>query len=170
MPRYSRFRFLSWFSFHQAPEYQVRIPLGLFPNFRKFCEIYLAQGAQLVSFTSMANGKIFNQKSFKYLVWTPLGSRVNVSWHHCTGGKFSAGLRISSRIFKIICDPDVIFRGLEEDNSWKNLKQKILWHCPFKHSMVSWPCIGIVKSPVLVRYFGDWIFFTNSQTRVLNCI
>jgi hypothetical protein len=25
-----------------------------------------------------------------------------------------------------------IFRGLGEDDSWKYLKQKILWHCPFK--------------------------------------
>ncbi len=28
--------------------------------------------------------------------------------------------------------PFVIVRGLEEDYLWKNLKQKISWHCPFK--------------------------------------
>ncbi len=42
-------------------------------------------------------------------------------------------LRISPRIFeKIRNDPYVISRGLGEGDSWKNLKQKISWHCPFK--------------------------------------
>ncbi len=42
-------------------------------------------------------------------------------------------LRISPQIFeKIWNDPNVIFRGLGEGDSWKNLKQKISWHCPFK--------------------------------------
>ncbi len=31
---------------------------------------------------------------------------------------------------KIWNDPSVIFRGLEEDDSRKNMKQKISWHCP----------------------------------------
>ncbi len=33
---------------------------------------------------------------------------------------------------KIRNDTNVIFRGLGEDDSWKTLKQKISWHCPFK--------------------------------------
>ncbi len=43
-------------------------------------------------------------------------------------------LRISLSIFFFFnwIDPNVIFRGLGEDDSWKNLKQKISWHCPFK--------------------------------------
>jgi hypothetical protein len=41
-------------------------------------------------------------------------------------------LRISPRIFeKIRNDPNVIIWGLGEGDSWKNLKQKISWHCPF---------------------------------------
>jgi hypothetical protein len=36
----------------------------------KFSEISAAQGAPPIK-------KIFNQKSFKYFVWTPLGSRIN---------------------------------------------------------------------------------------------
>ncbi len=41
-------------------------------------------------------------------------------------------LQISPRIFeKIRNDPNVIFRGLEEDGSRKNLKQPISWHSPF---------------------------------------
>ncbi len=54
-----------------------RLPLGRFEFFRKFAEIFAAQGAPpLVSLTPVA--KIFNHKSFKYLVWTPLGSRAGV--------------------------------------------------------------------------------------------
>ncbi len=60
-----------------------------------------------------------------------------------TGGKFAAsggnfaagapGLEISLQILENIWnDPNVIFRSSGEDDSWKNLKQKILWHCPFK--------------------------------------
>ena len=41
-------------------------------------------------------------------------------------------LRISPRIFeKIQNDPNVIITGLGEGDLWKNLKQKISWHCPF---------------------------------------
>ncbi len=48
------------------------------------------------------------------------------------------GLRISPRIFKKYLKwPTLIFRGLGEDDSWKNLKQKISWHCPFNHDNYS---------------------------------
>jgi len=47
------------------------IPIGLFQIFRKFAEIFAAQGAK-------ANGKIFNKKNFHYFFWTPLGSRVSI--------------------------------------------------------------------------------------------
>jgi hypothetical protein len=56
----------------------LSIPLGPFEFFRKFAEIFAAQGAPPVSLTPVANEKIFNQKSFNYIVWTPLGSRVNI--------------------------------------------------------------------------------------------
>jgi hypothetical protein len=48
-------------------------------------EIFAAQGAPLVSLTPVATGKnlhlhiIHNHKSFNYFVWTPLGSRDNLS-------------------------------------------------------------------------------------------
>jgi hypothetical protein len=51
----------------------LSIPLGPFEFFRKFAEIFAAQGAPPVSLA-----KIFNQKSFNNIVWTPLGSRVNI--------------------------------------------------------------------------------------------
>jgi hypothetical protein len=44
--------------------------------FRKFAEIFTAQGAPPVSTTPVANGKIFKQKNFNNFVWAPLGSRV----------------------------------------------------------------------------------------------
>jgi hypothetical protein len=72
-----------------------------------------------------------------------------------TGGKFAAGVfetgeklaanvvdtgdapwlanTVSPRIFENIWnDPNAIIRGLGEDDSRKNQKQNILWHCPFK--------------------------------------
>ncbi len=51
---------------------------GHFKFFWKFVEIFTAQAASPVPLTPVANGKIFNQRSFKYFVWTPLGSRVNL--------------------------------------------------------------------------------------------
>jgi hypothetical protein len=47
-------------------------PLGLFRIFRKFVEIFAAQGAPPLSLTPVANGKIFNKKVL-IIVWTPLG-------------------------------------------------------------------------------------------------
>ncbi len=42
-------------------------------------------------------------------------------------------LRIYPRIFgKIRNGPNGILRGLGKIDSWKNLKSKISWHCPFK--------------------------------------
>ncbi len=47
-------------------------------------------------------------------------------------------LRTSPRIFeKIRNDPNVIFRGLGEGDSWKKPEAKFSWHCPFK----AWSCI-----------------------------
>jgi hypothetical protein len=44
-------------------------------------------------------------------------------------------LQISLGIFEKIWNDTrgVILGGLGEDDSWKNLKQKISWPCPFKH-------------------------------------
>ncbi len=42
--------------------------------------------------------------------------------------------QISPQIFeKIPNDTNVIFRDLGEDDSLKNLKQKISWHCPLQY-------------------------------------
>ncbi len=43
---------------------------------------------------------------------------------------------LTSQIFeKVLNDPNFIFRGLVEDESWKNLKQKISWHWTFKFNI-----------------------------------
>ncbi len=62
------FRLLVFFMNQFPPSTQV-YPYGHFKFFRKFAEIFAAQGA---------NGKIFNQKNCNNFVWTPLGSRVNI--------------------------------------------------------------------------------------------
>ncbi len=54
-----------------------------FEFFRKFVEIFAAQGAPPVSTTRVANGKIFKQKNFNYFGWPPLGKRVNIYINFC---------------------------------------------------------------------------------------
>jgi hypothetical protein len=49
-----------------------------FEFFRKFAEIFAAQGLPPESTTLVANGKIFNQKKFNNFIWSPLGSRGNI--------------------------------------------------------------------------------------------
>ncbi len=68
------FRFSTWISFPQAPDYTIRAV----SNFsQKFAEIFAAQDAPPVSLTSVANRK--NLKSEKFsLFLLDLVSRVNI--------------------------------------------------------------------------------------------
>ncbi len=123
--------------------------------------------------------KIFNQKSFNNLFFTLLGSIVNLyllpisttpAW--CQN-LLSVSLTpvenlppvslilvvhldfwISPRIFdKIWNDPDVIFRGLGEDDLWKkNLKQKNSWHCPFNQTKIRTVLYLHVHVPHPIQY------------------
>jgi hypothetical protein len=135
--------------FPQTPENTFR-PLSNF--FQKFAEIFAAHGAPLCRWDRWQMEKIFNQKNFNYFVWTPL-SRVNIYINFCLQVHFKVSaarycshyfppvslipvvhldLQISPRIFrKIRHDPNVIFRGLGEGDSWKKSEAKISWHCPF---------------------------------------
>ncbi len=62
--------------FYESVSYKpLSIPLG---QFRKFTEIFAAQGAPLVSLHRWQMKKIFNQKSFNYFLGTPLCSRINI--------------------------------------------------------------------------------------------
>jgi hypothetical protein len=104
--------------FHQGPEYLIKT----IQICRKITEILAAQGAQPVS---VANEKIFNQKSLNYLVWTTIGSRVNILiffslsslsgvsslilfplFDTCvidTGGKFATGINNTTGTVGKIC-------------------------------------------------------------------
>ncbi len=69
--------------------------------FRKFAEIFAAQGASPVSLTPVANEKkSSNWKKFNYFVWTPLGSRVNIYVNFCLQVHFKY---LQPDIFPIIC-------------------------------------------------------------------
>ncbi len=99
--------------------------------------------------------KIFSQKNWNYLVWTHLGSRVNIYVNFClqvhfkesaawycfhifatgvvdTGGApWLANLREFSKKFETVL---MGYSGAGGKLTHeKNQKQKILWHCPFKY-------------------------------------
>ncbi len=69
------FWLFSWISFHQAPEYTKRVVTNLFENSRRYSQLKVCHRCQRHRWQMK---KIFNHKSFYYLVWTPLGSIVNL--------------------------------------------------------------------------------------------
>ncbi len=73
------FWFLSWISFPPPPSPRV-FHKDRFDFFRKFAEIFAAQGLPPVS---LQMEKIFNQKNFHNFIWSPLGSRGNIYIHFC---------------------------------------------------------------------------------------
>ncbi len=67
------FWFFSWISFPQAPEYTIRVVSNFFENSRRYSQLKVCHRCQRHRWQMQ---KIFNHKSFNYLVWTPLGSKV----------------------------------------------------------------------------------------------
>jgi hypothetical protein len=67
------FWFISWISFPQAPEYNIRVVSNFFENSRRYSQLKVCHRCQRHRWQMQ---KIFNQKSFNFLVWTPLGSIV----------------------------------------------------------------------------------------------
>jgi hypothetical protein len=137
----------SWISFPQALKY----PSSVIKFFLKFAEIFADQGAPPVSLTQVANGKIFNQKSFNCFIWTPMGCRANIKINfilqvHLLPVSLTPvanlpplslipvvhlDLRLSPRIFEKIEQVLTEYSGtggklIRE----KNQKQKISWHLP----------------------------------------
>jgi hypothetical protein len=53
-------------------------------------------------------------------------------------------------------DSYIIFRGLGEDDSWKKLKQKILWHFFFK-KYLSFIQVNI-PLPIYPFFLQNWAF------------
>jgi hypothetical protein len=77
MSRYFRLLFFSRISFPQAPEYTIRVVLNFFENSRRYSQLKVCHRCQWHRWKMQ---KIFNHKSFNYLVWTPLGSIVNLQF------------------------------------------------------------------------------------------
>ncbi len=69
------FWFFSRISFPQAPEYTIRVVSNFFENSRRYSQLKVCHRGQMQ--------KIFNHKSFHYLVWTPVWSIVNLWKHFC---------------------------------------------------------------------------------------
>ncbi len=67
------FWFFSWISFSQAPEYTTRVVSNFFINSRRYSQLKVCHQRHRWQMQ-----KIFNHKSFKYFVWTPLVSIVNL--------------------------------------------------------------------------------------------
>ncbi len=74
------FWFFSWISFPQAPEYTTGVVSNFFENSRRYSQLKVCHRCQRYRWQMQ---KIFNHKSFNYLVWTPLGSIVNLYKHFC---------------------------------------------------------------------------------------
>ncbi len=94
------FQLLVFFTnqFPQAPEYTLRVVSNFFENSRRYSQLKVCHRCQRHRWQIQ---KIFNHKSFNYLVWTPLRSIVNLCrWYQWqidtgvvdTGGKFAASV------------------------------------------------------------------------------
>jgi len=71
----------------QAPEYTIRAVSNFFENWRRYLQLKVHHRCCWLRWQMQ---KIFNHKSFNYLVWTPLGSRVNYWIHFCLQVHFKA--------------------------------------------------------------------------------
>jgi hypothetical protein len=67
--------------FFRAPEYPIRAASNCYKNWHRY--LHLKCQRLLVTLTTVANGKNLQWEKFKYLVWTPLGSRVNIYLNFC---------------------------------------------------------------------------------------
>ncbi len=67
------FWFFSWTSFPQASDYTIKAVSNFFENSRRYSHLKVCHRCQ----------KTFKQKNFNNLVWTPLGSRVNIYVNFC---------------------------------------------------------------------------------------
>ncbi len=68
------FWFFSWISFPQASDYTVRAVSIFFENSLRYAQLKVCHGGKW---------KTFKQKNFNNIVWTPLGTRVNIYIHFC---------------------------------------------------------------------------------------
>ncbi len=122
------FWFFSWITFPQAPEYTIRAVSNFF---RKFAEIFAAQGWPPVSATPVANLPPVSTTpvaNFPPVSTTPAANfATSFTRVVDTGGKFATGVNDTGGKFATSVN-DAGGKLIDE----KNQKQKISWHCPFK--------------------------------------
>ncbi len=75
VPRDFDFRFFVMNQFPPSPWISLRAASNFFESLRRYSQIKVHYRCH---WQRWQMEKIFNQKSFKYLVWTPLGGRVNI--------------------------------------------------------------------------------------------
>ncbi len=91
--------------------------------------------------------------------WHPRQNYCRCHWHQW---------QICTLTCEYLCEwkknwenPNFIFRSLGKDDSWKNLKQKISWRCPFKCMNISEYSTPLCRSKLKVSkecYFDLKIF------------
>ncbi len=73
-------------------------------------------------------------------------------------------LWISPRIFENIRNgPNGIIRGLGETDSWRKPEAKILWHCPFKHSLPTSTFLELFELLLFARYTNNCLNFNKDS-------
>ncbi len=134
--------FFRGISFLQAPQYPITAVSNLF----KYLWRYLQLKVHHCHWPRWQMEKIFNQKSTNLspASLTPVKNSPTVSttpaipvpkfanprrWH----GWCTLASKISANFKKNVKWSFCYFQGLEVGWFVKNLKQKISWHCPFKH-------------------------------------
>jgi hypothetical protein len=70
-----RLWFFSWISFPQAPQYTILTVLNFFENSRRYSRLKVHHWCR---WHHWQMEKIINHKSLNYLVWTSLGSSLNL--------------------------------------------------------------------------------------------
>ncbi len=80
------FWFFSWISFPQAPEYTIKFVSNFFENSWIYEQLKVHHRCRCHRWLME---EIFNHKSFKYFIWTPLGSTVELTYRYIFAFKFT---------------------------------------------------------------------------------
>ncbi len=172
------FRFSTWISFPQAPDYSIGAVSNFFENSRRYSQLKVHHRCR---WHRLQMEKIFNQKNFHYYFWTPLDSRVSrrcrwyrrqfcprCRWHRwCT--LTCEYLREFSKIFETVL---MEYSGLGDSDSWKNQKQKISWHSPCKgaqesiRGQVQWSSVAKLSCLLLPQSMGSSVVVKCSKIRL----
>jgi hypothetical protein len=103
--------------------------------------------------------KILEKKKVFPKKYVELRTFDGSNYTYCWCGRYRWCTLICNYLQKISKNskwPCCYFQGLGEDDSWKNLKQKISWHCPFKLF-----CLYIFFEVFCLKFF--WSSFLKPQ-------